>query len=98
LTAKFAVPLFPINSVFKLFFAGNYFRNNVVLVKKCIMCHFYTQDTVPVPAVIVVTLNPPDGPAVVPVRPEPMVIVNVSAYFKITTPEPPAPPPTKAVV
>jgi len=55
------------------------------------MCH-YDQLTFPVPAVIVVTLKPPDGAGVLPVKPEPIVIVNESGYFKITTPEPPFPP------
>ena len=41
------------------------------------------------PAVIVVTLNPPEGPAVEPVKPAPIVIVRVSGYFKMTTPDPP---------
>jgi hypothetical protein len=44
------------------------------------MCH-YTQLTFPVPAVIVVTLNPPDGAGVLPVKPDPIVIVKVSGYF-----------------
>jgi hypothetical protein len=35
-----------------------------------------------VPAVIVVTIKPPDGAAVVPVKPAPIVIVFVSGYFK----------------
>jgi hypothetical protein len=55
------------------------------------MCH-YAQLTFPVPAVIVVTLKPPEGPAVVPVKPPPIVIVLVSGYFRITIPDPPAPP------
>ena len=41
------------------------------------MCH-YDQLTFPVPAVIVLTLKPPDGLAVVPVRPDPIVIVKES--------------------
>jgi hypothetical protein len=41
--------------------------------------------------VIVVTLNPPEGAAVDPVNPPPIVIVLVSGYFKITIPDPPAP-------
>jgi hypothetical protein len=45
------------------------------------MCH-YTQLTFPVPAVIVETINPPEGAAVVPVRPAPIVIVFVSGYFR----------------
>jgi hypothetical protein len=45
-----------------------------------------------VPAVIVVTLNPPAGAAVEPVKPAPIVIVLVSGYFKTTKPEPPLPP------
>jgi hypothetical protein len=53
----------------------------------------YVKLTVPVPAVIVVTLNPPDGELVEPVSPAPIVIVLVSGYFSITTPEPPGPPP-----
>jgi hypothetical protein len=53
------------------------------------MCH-YAQLTFPVPAVIVVTLKPPLGAAVEPVKPAPIVIVFESAYFKITTPDPPA--------
>jgi hypothetical protein len=35
----------------------------------------YAKLTVPVPAVKVVTLNPPEGAAVLPVNPAPMVIV-----------------------
>jgi hypothetical protein len=38
------------------------------------MCH-YAQLTFPVPAVIVDTLNPPEGEAVDPVKPAPIVIV-----------------------
>jgi hypothetical protein len=45
------------------------------------MCH-YAKLTFPVPAVIVVTLKPPLGEAVEPVRPAPIVIVLVSGYFK----------------
>ena len=44
------------------------------------------------PAVIVVTLYPPEGAAVEPVKPAPIVIVPVSGYLRITTPEPPCPP------
>jgi hypothetical protein len=55
------------------------------------MCH-YAQLTFPVPAVIVVTLNPPDGEAVEPVKPEPIVIVLVSGYLSMTIPEPPVAP------
>jgi hypothetical protein len=40
--------------------------------------------------VIVVTINPPDGDADVPVKPAPIVIVLLSGYFKITIPDPPA--------
>jgi hypothetical protein len=61
------------------------------------MCH-YAKLTFPVPAVIVVTLKPPEGAAVVPVNPAPIVMVRVSAYFKITIPEPPAPPALPAVL
>jgi len=68
---------------------NNHFSHNVVLVKKCVVRH-YAQLTFPVPAVIVVTLNPPDGAGVEPVRPAPIVIVKLSGYFKITTPDPPA--------
>jgi hypothetical protein len=53
------------------------------------MCH-YDQLTFPVPAVIVDTLNPPEGPAVVPVKPPPIEIVLVSGYLRITMPDPPA--------
>jgi len=52
----------------------------------------YAQETFPVPAVMVVTLKPPDGAAVVPVRPAPIVIVDVSGYLRTTIPEPPLPP------
>jgi hypothetical protein len=55
------------------------------------VCH-YAQLTFPVPAVIVVTLNPPLGAAVEPVKPAPIVIVLESVYLRITIPEPPAPP------
>jgi hypothetical protein len=55
------------------------------------VCH-YAKLTTPVPAVIVVTLKPPEGAGVEPVKPVPIVIVNVSGYLKITTPEPPAAP------
>ena len=41
---------------------------------------------------MVVTLYPPDGDAVEPVKPEPIVIVFESGYLRITTPEPPVPP------
>jgi hypothetical protein len=51
------------------------------------MCH-YAQLTFPVPAVIVVVLNPPEVD-VEPVSPAPIVIVLVSTYFKTTMPEPP---------
>ena len=44
------------------------------------------------PAVIVVTLYPPEGAEVEPVNPAPIVIVLLSGYFKTTIPEPPAPP------
>jgi hypothetical protein len=42
------------------------------------MCHFlspYAQLTLPVPCVIVVILNPPDGDGVLPVNPAPIFIV-----------------------
>jgi hypothetical protein len=52
----------------------------------------YVQLTFPVPAVIVVTIKPPDGEAVDPVSPAPIDIVLVSEYFRITIPDPPAPP------
>jgi hypothetical protein len=52
------------------------------------MCHY--QFTVPVPAVIVVTLKPPDGADVDPVRPAPIVMVLESGYFNTIKPEPPA--------
>jgi hypothetical protein len=51
----------------------------------------YAQETLPVPAVMVVTLKPPDED-VEPVKPAPIVIVYVSEYLRITIPEPPAPP------
>jgi hypothetical protein len=54
------------------------------------MCH-YTQLTFPVPAVIVVTLNPPAGAGVEPVKPAPIVIVLLSGYLSITIPELPGP-------
>ena len=54
------------------------------------MCH-YAQLTFPVPAVIVVILNPPEGDPVDPVNPAPIVIVLASLYLSTTTPEPPAP-------
>jgi hypothetical protein len=61
------------------------------------MCH-YAQLTFPVPAVIVVLLNPPLAALVLPVNPAPIVIVLVSGYRRITTPEPPAAPePTPTV-
>ena len=41
------------------------------------------------PAVIVVTVFPPAGEAVEPVKPAPIEIVLHSGYFKIQTPEPP---------
>ena len=44
------------------------------------------------PAVAVVILNPPEGAAVEPVRPAPIVIVKVSGYLRRTVPEPPLPP------
>jgi hypothetical protein len=43
-------------------------------------------------AVTVDTLKPPLGAAVVCVTPPLKVAVKLSAYFKITIPEPPAPP------
>jgi hypothetical protein len=49
-----------------------------------------SQLTFPVPAVIEVTLLSPTVD-VVPVKPAPIVIVNVLGYFKITIPEPPLP-------
>jgi hypothetical protein len=58
------------------------------------MCHIYSpyaKLTVPVPAVIVVTLNPPEGEPVEPVKPAPIVIVLASGYLIITIPEPPVP-------
>jgi hypothetical protein len=55
------------------------------------MCH-YAQLTFPVPAVIVVTLYPPEGEPVDPVNPAPIVIVAVSGYFNTTIPLPPAEP------
>jgi hypothetical protein len=60
------------------------------------MCHYiflfyYAQDTLPVPAVIVVTLCEPSV-AVLPVNPAPIVIVpSAVRYLRITTPEPPEP-------
>jgi hypothetical protein len=54
------------------------------------MCH-YAKLTFPVPAVIVVSLKPPEGDPVDPVRPAPIVIVLVSGYLSTTTPDPPAP-------
>jgi hypothetical protein len=39
------------------------------------MCHYAAQLTLPVPAVIVDTLNPPLGAAVDPVKPAPIVMV-----------------------
>jgi hypothetical protein len=53
----------------------------------------YVQLTFPVPAVIVVTLDPPSV-VVDPVRPAPTVIVYALGYLKITTPDPPLPPVT----
>ena len=50
---------------------------------------------VPSPAVNVVTLSDPTV-VVVPVNPEPIEIVLVFGYLKITTPDPPAPPATHA--
>jgi hypothetical protein len=42
---------------------------------------------------MVVTLKPPDGAAVLRVRPPPgLLIVKVSGYLRMTTPEPPLPP------
>jgi hypothetical protein len=38
------------------------------------------------------TLKPPLAAAVDPVKPAPIVIVRVSGYLRITTPEPPLPP------
>jgi hypothetical protein len=55
------------------------------------MCH-YDQLTFPVPAVIVARLKPPLGELSVPVKPAPIIIVRVSGYFRITTPDPPARP------
>ena len=60
------------------------------------MRHYAAQLTLPVPAVIVVTLSSPSV-AVDPVRPAPIVIVNADGYLKITIPDPPAPPPMRAV-
>jgi hypothetical protein len=60
------------------------------------MCH-YAQLTFPVPAVIVVTLSPPDIEEVDPVNPAPIVIVKESEYLNITTPEPPVPEVKKAL-
>lgn len=40
---------------------------------------------------MVVTLKPPLGEAVEPVKPAPIVIVVVSGYLRITIPEPPLP-------
>jgi hypothetical protein len=54
---------------------GDYPNNNVFVVKFSVMCHFYHQVTVPVPAVMVVVLNPPDAALVDPVKPAPIVIV-----------------------
>jgi len=53
------------------------------------MCHYAAQLTLPVPAVIIVTLLAPTV-EVVPVKPAPIVIVKFEAYLKITTPDPPA--------
>ena len=70
--------------------------------------YHYVKVIVPVPAVIVVVLNPPDAAGVEATRPAPIVIVSVSRYLRITIPEPPdfepvfpplppAPPPLLAV-
>jgi hypothetical protein len=75
LSTKLTVPLLPINPVFTFVFTGDYFCDNVIRIKKCVMCHFYAQDTLPVPAVMVVVLNPPAGDPVVPVSPPPIVMV-----------------------
>jgi hypothetical protein len=48
-------------------------------------------------AVIVEILNPPAGAGVLCVTPPLKVAVNVSGYFKIITPEPPAPAAIKLV-
>jgi hypothetical protein len=58
-----------------LIWSGNYLYDNIFVVKFSVMCHFYAQETLPVPAVMVVTLYPPDAAAVEPVRPTPIVIV-----------------------
>jgi hypothetical protein len=54
------------------------------------MCHYAAQLTLPVPAVMVVTLFDPTV-AVLPVKPAPIVIVKVAGYLRITIPEPPEP-------
>jgi hypothetical protein len=52
--------------------------------------HYAAQLMLPVPAVIVVTLNPPEGDGVFAVSPAPMVIVYISGYENMITPDAPA--------
>jgi hypothetical protein len=53
----------------------------------------YANEMLPVPAVIEVTLNPPDAAGVFIVSPPPgLEMVRVSGYFRITMPLLPLPP------
>ena len=76
LASKLSVPGFRVNAFNQFGFVNpdDYFGDDVVVVEKCVVRH-YAQLTFPVPAVIVVTVKPPEGGAVVPVSPAPMVIV-----------------------
>jgi hypothetical protein len=69
--------------------AHNNLSDQVVLIKKSVMCHQLTV-TVSVPAVKLVILKLPDV-EVEEVKPAPIVRLKVLGYLIITTPEPPAP-------
>ena len=58
LTAKVAVMHFPIGVFFTFILANNYLGDNVAAIQECVVCHCdYAKDTLPVPAVTVVTLS-----------------------------------------
>jgi hypothetical protein len=62
------------------------------------MCHYAQLTVSDTPAAVIVEiLNPPAGAGVLCVTPPLKVAVNVSGYFKIITPEPPAPAAIKLV-
>ena len=79
LTAKVAVMHFPIGAFFTFVLTNNHLGDDVVLIQECVVCHCdYAKETLPVPAVTVVTLKLPSV-AVEEVKPPPgLEIVNVS--------------------